>query len=226
MVSLPTDHVRVECGIPAYRPHWRVQQNGVWYPCLRIMLEGGVVSLPTGHIKITHGGLYNTGRESSMKADSGRKIPRHTAKPASAVHSSPDVMLNQRRYIPAPHPHPQLQTSLAESILISVVSEVASCSVTSWDVALEVSRVFSRVSSSSREPLVSFSSLQHTDLSTALPSVTLPTACANSFLSDLLQCSSEQCSYLLVGSAGEGIVLNMKMENCACVHVLMCNTSR
>ena len=142
-------------------------------------------------------------RESSLKADSGRKIPRHTAKPASAVHSSPDVMLNQLRYIPAPHPRPQLQTSLAESILISVVSEVASCSVTSWDVALEVSRVFSRVSSSSREPLVSFSSLQHTNLSTALPSVTLPTAGANSFLSGLLlQSSSKQCSYFRWGLPG------------------------
>ena len=73
VLSLPTDHVRVESGIPAYRPHWRVQQSGVWYPCLRIMLEGCVVSPPTGHIKITHGrgggGLYNTGRESSLKAD-------------------------------------------------------------------------------------------------------------------------------------------------------------
>ena len=51
-------------------------------------------------------------------------------------------------------------TSRARSMLISVVSLVSSCSVTSVAVILEVRRVFTSCTSSSREPVASFSSLE------------------------------------------------------------------
>lgn len=51
-------------------------------------------------------------------------------------------------------------TSRAKSMLISVVSLVSSCSVTSVAVNLEVCRVFTSCTSSSREPVASFSSLE------------------------------------------------------------------
>lgn len=58
-----------------------------------------------------------------------------------------------------PPPAPAL-TSRAVSILISVVSLVSSCSVTSEAVILEVCSVFTSCTSSKREPVASFSSLR------------------------------------------------------------------
>lgn len=53
-------------------------------------------------------------------------------------------------------------TSLAASILISVCSEICSCSETSWDVSFDVWSVFTSCSSSNKEPFVSFNSLRKT----------------------------------------------------------------
>lgn len=51
-------------------------------------------------------------------------------------------------------------TSRAKSVLSSVVSLVSSCSVTSVEVTLEVCSVLTSCTSSSREPVASFSSLE------------------------------------------------------------------